>query len=598
MAGQSIRRSQFITTYGPGAILEGPQGPRVIPTLGESGLFGPGRRAASDFEITDRRLSAALLHGASIVYLPSNAQLNLPESQELYATLPFPSWSLCARHRVVYHRVAGGADRRACPRCEPLAREPDAWDMARRQAIRFVMACPSGHMNDVNWAGLPQHRRPDCRPAYLEWRGAGSALASIQIVCPSCGGAANLGAAYNRDWPCSGRRPEMGTGRGPCPEKARMLQRGAANLRMAELHTALTIPPADTRLHRLLELGAIRAAVATDPPRDRAHLLEKVAQLVRANLLGATVERELAGYPSGEVLAALEQLAGTSLPPDDRTLRAQEFDALLRASVDGAPAQPSSIRGGPPQFEVDPYEVREIPGPRRRHLRITPISRLRVVMVQTGYRRLDPLASTPVDCAYVDEGDRSWYPGVELYGEGLFITLAPGDLRDGRHFPLVADLAWLQAWQAPDRFKQRVQTTLDADSLHPVFVWWHTLAHRLINALSIDSGYSSAAVRERVYVSIDAEGRGLGGILLYTAQPGGDGTLGGMIALVPTFERVLHRALHTIDACSNDPLCGEEEFRSGKSNGPACYACQLVSETSCEVRNTRLDRRLLLENVP
>ena len=28
--------------------------------------------------------------------------------------------------------------------------------------------------------------------------------------------------------------------------------------------------------------------------------------------------------------------------------------------------------------------------------------------------------------------------------------------------------------------------------LHPVFVWWHTLSHRLITALSVDSGYSSA----------------------------------------------------------------------------------------------------------
>ncbi len=65
--------------------------------------------------------------------------------------------------------------------------------------------------------------------------------------------------------------------------------------------------------------------------------------------------------------------------------------------------------------------------------------------------------------------------------------------------------------------------------LHPVFVWWHTLAHRLINALSVDSGYSSAAVRERVYVYLNTtDGSFDGGILLYTVQPGGDGTLGGL----------------------------------------------------------------------
>jgi hypothetical protein len=71
-----------------------------------------------------------------------------------------------------------------------------------------------------------------------------------------------------------------------------------------------------------------------------------------------------------------------------------------------------------------------------------------------------------------------------------------------------------------------------------------------------------------------------------------------MIALVPQFDRVLRGALNLIDACSNDPLCSEEEFGEGKYNGAACYACQLVSETSCEHRNTRLDRTLLRENLP
>ena len=87
------------------------------------------------------------------------------------------------------------------------------------------------------------------------------------------------------------------------------------------------------------------------------------------------------------------------------------------------------------------------------------------------------------------------------------------------------------------------------------------------------------------------------GVLLYTAQPGGDGTLGGLIALVPQFERVLSVALRELDSCSNDPLCGEEVFNAGRYNGPACYSCALISETSCEHRNMKLDRRLLLDNL-
>jgi hypothetical protein len=115
----------------------------------------------------------------------------------------------------------------------------------------------------------------------------------------------------------------------------------------------------------------------------------------------------------------------------------------------------------------------------------------------------------------------------------------------------------------------------------------------------VDSGYSSAAIRERVFIDVnETNAEENGGILLYTAQPGGDGTLGGLIALVPEFERVIRGALRNIDACSNDPLCGEEQFGYGKYNGAACYACSLISETSCEHRNMRLDRNLLLQNLP
>ena len=135
-------------------------------------------------------------------------------------------------------------------------------------------------------------------------------------------------------------------------------------------------------------------------------------------------------------------------------------------------------------------------------------------------------------------------------------------------------------------------------SFHPLFVWWHSLSHRLITALSVDSGYSSASIRERVYFRRNPDsGEFYGGVLLYTTQTGGDGSLGGLIALVPQFERVLSIARRNIHSCSNDPLCGEQELSEGKPNGAACYACLLVSETSCEFGNIYLDRNLLRETI-
>ncbi len=309
---------------------------------------------------------------------------------------------------------------------------------------------------------------------------------------------------------------------------------------------------------------------------------------------------EIRNYPEEAILAAINDTVAGNLPATVRDLRLQEFEALRHAAAHGAPSQPSPTPGAPPQFEVIRGQVRSLPGLYGHRLRITPVNRLRVVMVQTGYRRLDPL-NPPVDRAYND-GQHLWYPGVELFGEGVFIDLDPGSQTGApaRHFELTGAAAntWFDAWIDPDHFEQRIQPN-ERGQLHPVFVWWHTLAHRLINALAVDSGYASAAVRERVFVDVDENsGDAGGGVLLYTAQPGGDGTLGGLVALVSEFERVLAAAFRNLEACSHDPLCGEERFAPGKYNGAACYACALVSETSCEHRNMRLDRALLLKNLP
>ena len=590
---QPIRRSQFITTYGPGAILEGPEGPRLIPTLENSNVFVG--RLATDFEITDQRLSQALLNGSGILRLPTNPEVSAPDFRYIYRTHPFPSWSLCVNHGILYHKTS--SDNRACPRCANFPGHNEAWQQARRDAIRFVRACESGHLDDVDWVRLIPHGTVPCDPPYLRWRGGGGALRHIDIICPVCQGHIDLGSAYARTWPCSGRFPEQGPFRPGCSEPSRIIQRGAANLRIPELRTALTIPPRYTRLHRLLEMSVVRSSLLVARPGRKQELLDSLRNLVANGLLRQPVVDEIQGYSESAILSVIDDVVSGGIASNDRELRIEEFEALENAALHGAPPEPSPTPGSPPQFEVIQQNIQTLATATGLRLRITPVNRLRVVMVQTGYRRLGPL-STWVDLAF-DDGQRFWYPGVELFGEGIFVDLAPSNPSDKPSLTIEGPAAneWLDAWRNPsDVHRHAMPDSLH--ELHPMFVWWHTFSHRLINGMAIDSGYSSASIRERVFVNVDEQsGNAFGGVLLYTAQPGGDGTLGGLIALVPQFRRVFEGAMRDLDACSNDPLCGEETFGPSKYNGAACYSCALISETSCEHRNMKLDRRLLLDNL-
>lgn len=596
MAGQAIRLSQIVTTYGPGAILEGPAGPRIIRSLETSGLFDIVQ--PSEIEIVDQRLSQSLLDGAGILRLPTNAELGFVESSYVYKTTPFPSWSLCVRHGLMYNYGRRG-DRVGCPRCG-IHSEHEAKQKARREAIRFVMACPKGHLDDVDWRALVRHKQPGCRPSYLIWRGGGGALKNVDIVCPKCGGSFNLGQAYGSDLKCSGRYPELGREREECDAKAKMIQRGAANLYMPEIVTSLTIK-GDTRLHQLLGRSEIQLLLLALPTKDKGSLIGCLQPLAESRPYLRKVIEEAQKYPEEFVEEVIRDVCQTLPASTPHEYRVEEFKALQAAAFRGARLVPSATPGAPPMFEVEKNDVRKVLGPRGRSLRVTPVSRLRVVMVQSGYRRLEPVNSFVVPTCY-DDGGRKWYMGVETFGEGIFVDLAPdsqGNDVDHFHLDGPESEVWMRAHKAPDGFGLG-DGIYSREQIHPIFVWWHTLAHRLINALSIDSGYSAASIRERVFVEIDPSepSRARGGVLLYTTQQGGDGTLGGLVGLVPTFGRVLDSALRNLDTCSNDPLCGEEKFGPGRLNGAACYACEFVSETSCEHRNMFLDRNLLRENLP
>ena len=123
----------------------------------------------------------------------------------------------------------------------------------------------------------------------------------------------------------------------------------------------------------------------------------------------------------------------------------------------------------------------------------------------------------------------------------------------------------------------------------------------LINRLVYECGYSTASLRERLYVARPEHEHGpMAGVLVYTAAGDSEGTMGGLVRMGKPgrLEPVLQRALEAASWCSNDPICMELAEEGGQgpdsSNLAACHSCALLPETACTEFNHFLDRGFLV----
>ncbi|WP_258934180.1 DUF1998 domain-containing protein [Nesterenkonia pannonica] len=170
--------------------------------------------------------------------------------------------------------------------------------------------------------------------------------------------------------------------------------------------------------------------------------------------------------------------------------------------------------------------------------------------------------------------------------------------------------ARLAAWEARSEVQNRAQKITDhygqvvtqrglqERTLTPRFILLHTLGHLLINELVFACGYSSASLRERLYIST-AAGREMAGLLIYTAAGDSEGTMGGLVRMArpDNLRSVFAAALSGARWCSTDPVCMdayEKGQGSDSCNLAACHGCALLPETSCEEFNRFLDRGLVV----
>ena len=572
---KSIRSSETVSPYGPGAIVD---------ILGQSFMVPTGDKwppARLREEVHHDRL-AARLNVQELWAAPTTAD---PESSKVPGLefRRFPGWLFCqVCRRMVKWTISMETGK--APVC------PDDSCDGRLVPMRFVAVCTeNSHLTDVPWSyWMHRDAQGDCRAedrlTFRTSTGRAEGLSSLVVTCGSCGHSRSLGD-LRRDVfaaegiTCNGTQPWESSW-GQCGKPLDPQQRGATSLHFAETFSAIDIPVVEGRAVKRaddIKAHVFFAALQSAPEHLREGLATQIAEDIGVDV---TDVFDVAGV---EEAGPVDRRAVNS------SLQAEEFEAFL-AAIDGtAPTVAFKTRVEALPVGQDPVTDALV----SRISDVVLVDRLRDVRANIGFRRYRPDAAL-VEAVPAAPYDKRWLPAVEGYGEGIFLRLAPDAVGDWAATPAVKDRA--------DVLVRNQRVSVLGARLHVAsaeYVLLHTFAHSLMRMLAFTSGYPAASLRERVYCEADGDY----GVFIYTTTTDVEGTLGGLVRqgeadqLIPAVLSALQEA----SFCPNDPVCAESQPQSIDGlNQAACHACCLASETSCESQNLLLDRVMLVggEGVP
>jgi hypothetical protein len=611
-----IRPSQLLYTYGIGAIIDLPRisvivtgledwplDPTYVHPIVEDRLLQAVRYTHPDVQ---RLLSPPIVpeSGAPFDPFDSEAKMGVPVAA-------FPRWMLCPECRLLAPLKSGLFD------LKPDLYHPDR--TAYRHAscnktpgkaapevvpARFLVACENGHLDDFPWVWFV-HRGESCDSPLLRLieRGPTGEARDVELRCESCGKrrrmAEAFGAENRKNMPdCRGRRPHLrdfdpdGCAVKSDGEKTKMrpIVLGASNTWFPVVQSTIAIP---------VESGVLAQLVA-----DNWAVLQEATSLdvLKAFRSIGQLGGELSKYSDHEIWQAIQtkrqQEAGEIAPPDEMPdLKGPEWEVLVQHD---------------PALNSAEFRLRPVPVPAgfsKQIQQIVLVERLREVRAIVGFTRIDSLGeftdpdlTTEIDIAPISRHSPTWMPADDIRGEGIFIQFKEDMIQKWERGNSVLQRA-NEFFQSHKRWREsHLFKDIEAGFPGARYVLLHTFSHALMRQLSLECGYSAASIHERLYSQAPSDSKtAMAGILIFTAAPDSEGTLGGLVSMgeTETLGRHITQALETAHLCASDPLCAAHPpSRSGQTiHAAACHACLFAPETACERGNKYLDRSTIVKTV-
>ncbi|MBL4746314.1 MAG: DUF1998 domain-containing protein [Flavobacteriaceae bacterium] len=236
------------------------------------------------------------------------------------------------------------------------------------------------------------------------------------------------------------------------------------------------------------------------------------------------------------------------------------------------------------------------------------MDKIKITSVQTSFTRQEPISS---DLFLKDDSEitetkekikkkftstygvnTKYLPAVESFGEGIFFEFDNEKLKK-----------WLKENpQVTSRISTIIENHLESESslnkelkVTPKFILIHTFSHLIIKELEYLAGYPATSIQERLYIDNELK---MQGVLIYTVA-GSEGSYGGLTSICDNEKigNLIQSAIIRANDCATDPICYHTSGQGvGNLNLSACFNCTLLPETSCEMFNSFLDRRILIDN--
>ena len=585
-----LRRSAVVLTFGPGAILDmrskGAPISGVHTGLEEWDDEAPLEGELENQRIFERRLCKKL--DKDYFRLPpvigKDRFFRYGRSRDSSLLLRrFPNWLLCpscsALKEASRWSSEPGFAHRYCATCTDSKPGKKKVFVV---PVRFVTACVNGHLDEFPWHWWVRHDSScDRKIAELKFYSKGPGLAGLFVLCKNCKREQSMRNSFRqsalRGLTCGGYRPWLQTDDATCGSTGdsgdyRVLQRGASNLYYPVFESALDIPPWTEPIQQILDRQWADLD-NYDNSEDRIRWIKGTASIMEA--------ARRFGLDENGVNSAFEKSRNALNASSPDSIRLDEYRILT-----------SSINYSDSEFETRNERVTaEISN---FVTNINRVSRLREVRVIRGFTRIRPPSELEgAKFAPISSSSKRWLPAIEIRGEGVFIEVNPERIDK-----------WVKQKGIEERIRPLMERYQD-EMMHqplgnvpimpnPKRLLVHSLSHLLMKQLTLECGYSSASLRERLYVDDD---KSMSGILIYTGTSDSDGTLGGLQSRGESkvLANTIMGCLKSAEWCSSDPLCNHGELSSEEYFSIAsCHGCLLIPETSCELHNRYLDRGLVV----